>query len=235
MNSQDGIKKIEEFLNGLTFGKTLLGANQADVYACLQDVSAMYEDVIAEMDKEQKSKIAELQQTINEKEERIRRLSQQHELPVSQTEERDEKTIAKLQAKLKAAQSYEQEYKRKTALLAHSLEEQQREKDERIARADRDARLILSKAKEEADELIMQAEVQARMKREESANALHEAAKIRSNMLESLRLIASDLNVMSGEVKELRGKVEELPDTAEESNNLPQPIDFLREKNEIGI
>ena len=81
------LKEIAEFLDGLKFRRVPFGADAADVYACLADVSAMYAEAIEEIRAERapsEGSEAETEERAARAEERAARLA--YELESTKTE-----------------------------------------------------------------------------------------------------------------------------------------------------
>ena len=241
MKKRASVRKIEDFLKNLTFEKTLLGANQADVYACLKDVSAMYEDVIADMELEREEESKEWKRQLGEKDQRIEELIQQAaERPRTISDPEDEQMISSLKKKLKEAMTHQEEYRNRTEVLLRSIEEQQKERDDRRVRAEREARMIVADAKEQARQILKEAQDQIQEEYLRTQKSMEEANRIRRSMQDSLRMISSDLSTMFTQVEGLRGKVADLPDfsdssPAEEMTNSVRIIEADRDKHGFAI
>jgi cell division septum initiation protein DivIVA len=220
-------KEIADFLDGLRFKKSILGANTADVFACMTDLSSMYKDAITDRDRAHVVVEDDLKNKIAEKDTRIERLI--FELEAAQRVSRsNEETINELQKQLKNLMVNEQGGHEKYDVIAEALTEMKKNKElayaqaERDARnmmalaerdsrvviekAEREARSIVDKAKSEADNVMIHARQQIYLEQQQGHEYLMELEQVKTRSRQSLDIMYDDFQIMTEEINRLRDK-----------------------------
>jgi len=220
-------KEIADFLDGLRFKKSIFGANTADVFACMTDLSSMYKDAMTERDRAHAAIEDELRNRMAEKDTRIERLISELE-SAQRVSRSNEETINELQKQLKNLMTTEQGGHEKYDVIAEALAEMKKNKElehaqaerearnmvalaERDARvvvdkAEREARSIVEKAKAEADNVLVHARQQIYLEQQQGHEYLMELEQVKSRSRQSLDIMYEDFVSMSEEVNRLRDK-----------------------------
>lgn len=194
------LQEIAAFVEGLRFRRVPLGADLADVYACMQDLNAMYNDALEEQRSAQEAG-DELGARLHEEENRAARLSA--ELEAARREVRSgEDAIRDLRAQLENRGSNSRE---QYDIIAEAIGEVVKNKETTI-KADREARVIIAQAKREADELIAQARLEIDEERRQGQAYLAELDHRRMNVEQTLELIYGDLSDLNQGIHMLREK-----------------------------
>lgn len=187
-----GIKEINDFLERLTFKKAPMGANLQDVYACIQDISAMYRDVLITCKLEQDQQNAGLIQQNAELAKQNDEFAHQNALLVLQNRE--------LAAKLKKAQYVQKNEwtsSETPVVFDRSMEADIPEKKEtsmdsaeseirvNAGQAERQAEQIATKAQADAEKILTIARQEARKEIERLRVAVEaQLYRTRSELLE---------------------------------------------------
>jgi cell division septum initiation protein DivIVA len=224
-------KEIADFLDGLRFKKSIFGANTADVFACMTDLSSMYKDAMTDRERAHVAVEDELRSRITEKDTRIERLISELEM-AQRVSRSNEDTINELQKQLKNLMVNEQGGHEKYDVIAEALTEMKKNKElayaqaEREARsmialaerdsrgviekAEREARSIVDKAKSEADNVLVHARQQIYLEQQQGHEYLMELEQVKSRSRQSLDIMYEDFQTMTEEVNRLRDKAADL-------------------------
>ena len=199
-------QEIANFVEGLRFKKTAFGANLEDVYACMQDLNAMYTDTLTEVQKGQLTAEEELRERLAEKDNRIERLSAELEA-IRRAEKSATDTLYELQGELELQR---REGRDKFDIAAEALAEMAKNKQTTIAQADREARAIIVQAKTEADKLLAEARQQIAKEQRQGQDYLAELEQLRLAAKQTLELVYSDFAELTEGVAQLREKTDSL-------------------------
>ena len=221
-------KEIADFLDGLRFKKSIFGANTADVFACMTDLSSMYKDAMTERDRAHAAIEDELRSRMAEKDTRIERLITELE-SAQRVSRSNEETINELQKQLKNLMVNDhQGGHEKYDVIAEALTEMKKNKEieiaqaerearNKIALAERDARVVIEKAereargivdnaKAEADNVMVHARQQIYLEQQQGHEYLMELEQVKSRSRQSLDIMYEDFVSMSEEINRLRDK-----------------------------
>lgn len=220
----DGFQEIAKFLENLSFKRTLFGVEKEDVYACMQDLNAMYQDYLADMkekqaevEKDYGKRIAECDRQIDEliqktseyKAQRDQNLEKAQSLQVELQNLQNQLKIQQIQ--LEDHQTKSGEYTEKSELLAKVMMEAQRTSDNHFEQAKRKAGIIITEAQEEAGRILTENSRKLQHQEEEARTALANLKGVKIQAVQNLKLILSDLNQISSEVTKLQDELTDSP------------------------
>ena len=199
-------QEIADFVKDLRFKKVLFGANTADVFACMQDLNAMYNDALIAQQKEQSAIEDELRERLAEKENWVKRLAAELETlkHANWTENVAPPDLQSQPERKESASSEEMN------IVVQALTEMKRNMEATTAQAERNARAIVAQAKLEGEELLNEVRRQADREREQRQEQLAEVEHLRLRAKQVLDFTHGDFSGIVAEVDALRKKIDAL-------------------------
>lgn len=211
VREDDEFQKIANYLDRLHFKKSIYGASLEDVYSCMKELDGMYRDVLEDykdsLRQETEERKREIEQRETKVEEMMGKLAQ-----IQKSRKEDQDKIRELENRLREEEQMQKDYKEKTALLAETLTDTQKNKAFVLEQANREARAILFEANREAEEIIEKSRSQAMAEEERSKSVLEEISRLRGKAYDNLKLIEVDLQSLSEDVVRVQNEIKEVPD-----------------------
>ncbi|MCB7305630.1 hypothetical protein NE683_08055 [Bariatricus massiliensis] len=211
VREEDEFQKIANYLDRLHFKKSIYGASLEDVYSCMKELDRMYRDVLDDykdsLQHEMEERKREIEQRESKVEEMMGKLSQ-----IQRSRKEDQEKIKELEAKLQDEERMQKDYKEKTALLAETLTDTQKNKAFVLEQANREARAIIFEANRKAEDIIEQSKAAAAAEEEQSKSVLEEISRLRGKAYDNLKLIEVDLQSLSEDVVRVQNEIKEVPD-----------------------
>lgn len=210
----DEFQEISNYLDRLHFKKSLYGASLEEVYSCMKELDGMYRDVLDDYKVSLSEEMDERKRGIEEREAKVEemmaKLSQ-----IQKSRKEDQDKIRDLEEKLEDEERLQKDYKEKTALLAETLTDTQKNKAFVLEQANREARAIIFEAKREAEDIIEKSKAAAREEEERSRCVIEEISRLRGRAYDNLKLIQVDLQSLSEDVVKVQNEIEKVPDHIE--------------------
>lgn len=239
---------IKTFIKEVQFRKQMFGVKEADIRSCLEDVSLMYEDVLAsceeEREKAQKERMqmqeqirilteqtTQLTRKLEEKETQRVALAQERNSAVAALA-KEEEACLDLHKKMETLEIQRKAYSEKTEALVSLLSEQKKLIATTQGAAYKEAEDIVTRAKREAEAIVLAAQEKVRRHTEkeeqvmqsitEKSKELQELLRSLRNQVGSLAKEIDDLQSRAGELKMLRALREQVEELAQELDSLQQ-------------
>ena len=200
-------KKLDEiaaYIDRVQFRKQFFGVSISDVYESMQELNEMYQDEMARYSALLEEEYDNREEAIARNEKKIRELAGKAN-SVVETRKRDQKRIRELEEKLRRVTRERSEYRSQTDILASSISDTQKCKEEILLRARTEAEQIIRNA-EEAGRQIGQSNVMSitedRARYADCLERLHVAKAKAEDNLHLIRIDLYDLCAMLTSLRE---------------------------------
>lgn len=204
-------QEIADFLVGLKFKKSFLGANTADVYACMQDLDAMYRDCLADIKNGQAEELEHLRQELEDSRGKQEELQQAADLHV-QEQAQMKAELEEAQARCQKLEQMEtgastEDYHEKTELLAQAMLDIQKSSNAIIEQAEREKITILAEARHEADQLYTARVAEIDQRERDARLRVAELSQTQLLLQQNLAKIHEELQLLTARLGEARKTV----------------------------
>ena len=207
---KDMFSDISRFIEKLRFKKSIYGVNQADAYASMKELDRMYQKVFEEYRQDIETKMTEKEREFKSREAKVEDIVRKA-ARIQQGKIETEKRIQELEERLERETAYQQEYREKAELLADTLADTQKSKEELLEKTKRTARSIIYEAEQEAKRIVEEGTIDVEKAVERNRVVMEDIERVKAYAAENLKYIHSDLMVMDEEVTELKKKIEQVP------------------------
>ena len=218
-----GLEQIAEFLSSLRFRKSLFGSNTADVYASMQDLNAMYRDVMQDTRQVHEAEVKALEENLTALASAVERLRAEADVAKAEAEiakaeadaAKEEADAAKAEAEAAKAEkaaceiaqptiaqpllpqaNAERDYREKAQEMLDAIVEMQRLKETLVRQAEQEMQQVLSRTKWEAERIVKEQLAQMRAQLQEGEDRLAEMEKEESDSRGRRRRMQEDLTVL---------------------------------------
>lgn len=186
------LDNIAKYIDRVQFRKKLFGVNSADVYAAMQEMDNMYQDAMERYGEALEEEYDRREDTIVKNERKIRELADRAN-SVVEIRKRDQRRIKELEEKLHNVSAERAEYRNQTDILADSISDTKKCKEQILEKARYEASLILKKAEEESRRICRGNSEAVLKAKEDYEKNLEQIQAAKSKAKDNLQLIRIDL------------------------------------------
>ncbi|MCL2670431.1 MAG: hypothetical protein FWF10_00135 [Clostridiales bacterium] len=241
-------REINAYISDLKFRSQLFGARRADVRVCLEEVSAMYEELSDSTRKERDAAHAQLQEQVREllaenerltqnmveKEQQNAALTEERTLSAAALARGEEKRLV-WDKKITELEMQRKIYAEKAEDLVLLLTEQKKATKAAQDEARREASGIVARAKREADAIVNTAQEKVRRHTEKEEQAMQSITDKGRELQGLLRGLREQVGALAKEIDELQaraGELKMLRALREQVEELAQELDSMQQRSE---
>ena len=224
------LDNIAKYIDRVQFRKKLFGVNAADVYAAMQDMDNMYQDAMERYSEALEEEFDRREDTIVKNERKIRELADRAN-SVVEVRKRDQRRIKELEEKLRSVSSERANYRNQTDILADSISDTKKCKEQILEKARREASLILQQAEEESRRICRgnsDAVMKAKESYEKNLEQIHMAKSKAKDNLQLIRIDLYDLYKMLSNIQE------DMEQNFEKEGKAENPVDSPEKRVNAG-
>lgn len=215
----DGLENITEYLREMKLkGKFFGGCDKEDVLRHINTITQMYNGLLQEYKDQYSSAVREL-------------------IELREVQQKDSAQLYELRHQIEATASERETYQGKSRILSDTVVQLHQDREETLARAEREAQWIIQKAQEQAQEVtlernrILDSELTEKHRQLSRLQAeIRDAEQQRDEQLSTMRvplqLIRSDLKTMLTNIEHLEKHLEDeaTPEPEQSSDKKPYAL-----------
>lgn len=224
-------KKLDEiagYIDRVQFKKQFFGVSIAEVYGAMQELNEMYQDAMERYSLLLEEEYADREEAIARNEKKIRELANKAN-SVVEVRKRDQRRIKELEERLRKVSKERSQYRNQTDILADSISDTQKCKEQILERARAEAAQIIRRAQEESV-LIGQGNTISIMKEKERyADSLERLRVAKTKAEDNLHLIRIDLYDMCEMLASLKEEMK--PAQSEENEAVRRDLEIESEQH----